>query len=105
MQYHAKGLLLDRIPFIKKARFREFISFKGIFSGLSRKNNPARAQGALRFPGDETTVMNATPYMECSVGIENILTFLRVEYVWRLTYRNRPDISRGGVRLGFHVTF
>lgn len=105
MQYHAKGLLLDRIPFIKKARFREFISFKGIFSGLSRKNNPARAQGALRFPGDKTTVMNATPYMECSVGIENILTFLRVEYVWRLTYRNRPDISRGGVRLGFHVTF
>ena len=43
--------------------------------------------------------------MEASVGLDNIFTFLRVDYVWRLTYRNRPGIDRGGVRIRLHFNF
>ena len=106
MQYHMRGILLDRIPLIKKAKLREFVSFRGFFGHLTPRNNPATSSKTPRFPTTiNTTTMNGTPYMECSVGIENILTILRVEYVWRLTYRNRPDIARSGLRIGFHFTF
>lgn len=34
--------------------------------------------------------MGDKPYMEIGVGLDNILTFLRLEYFWRLTYRDKP---------------
>lgn len=49
--------------------------------------------------------MGKTPYMEVGVGIDNILTFLRVDYVWRLTYRDAPDIDKSGVRISLHFSF
>ena len=49
--------------------------------------------------------MGNTPYMEVSVGIENILKFLRIDYVWRLSYRNHPDIQKNGVRMTMVLSF
>ena len=49
--------------------------------------------------------LSAKPYMELGVGIDNILTFIRIDYIWRLTYRNLPNVSRGGVRLTAHFSF
>ena len=44
--------------------------------------------------------------MEASVGIENIFKVLRVDYVWRLNYRDVPyEIDRSGVRIAVHITF
>ena len=44
--------------------------------------------------------------MEISAGLDNILRILRVDYVWRLTYRNTPyPIDRSGLRVALHVTF
>ena len=44
-------------------------------------------------------------YMEVGVGVENIFKFLRLDYVWRLTYRDHPDIQTKGVRFSMHLTF
>ena len=41
--------------------------------------------------------MGKMPYMEAGVGIENIFKFLRLDYVWRLTYRDHPHINKHGV--------
>ena len=49
--------------------------------------------------------MDNMPYMEAGVGIENIFKILRIDYVWRLTYRDLPDIDRSGVRIALHFTF
>ena len=49
--------------------------------------------------------MGKAPYMECSAGIENIFKLIRVDYVWRLNYRDTPGINKGGVRLSMHITF
>lgn len=103
--YHMNGLILNRIPFIKRARLREYINFKGFVGHLSKRNNPEFNPNLFRFPDANTSPMGKTPYMEASVGLENILTIIQVEYVWRLTYRDRPSISRGGVRIGFHFDF
>lgn len=49
--------------------------------------------------------MSKMPYMEASVGLDNIFTVLRIDYVWRLTYRNLPNISKSGVRIALHFNF
>lgn len=103
--YHMNGLIFNRIPFIKKARLREMINFKGFVGHLSKRNNPEYNKNLFLFPNKNTIPMGKTPYMEISAGLENILTFLQIEYVWRLTYRDRPGIDRGGVRIGFHFDF
>ena len=51
------------------------------------------------------TQMNGKPYMEMSVGVDNFLKCLRVDYVWRLNYRSTPGVDRSGLRVAFHVTF
>lgn len=106
LTYWANGALFNRIPLIKYLRLREVISFRGIYGKLSDKNNPALNNELYRFPFDTFTApMGKTPYMEVGVGIDNILTILRIDYVWRLTYRDTPGTNRSGVRLQLHFTF
>jgi hypothetical protein len=38
-------------------------------------------------------------------GIENILKLFRVDFIWRLTYRNNPYVGNFGIRLGMSVSF
>lgn len=106
IDYNLNGLLFNRIPFIKKLGIREVVSFKGFAGSLTKKNNPAYNDNLFRFP-DEAHVspMQKTPYMEIGVGIDNILTFLRLDYIWRLSYRNTPGAPNSGLRFCFFFTF
>lgn len=104
--YWANGAILNYIPLIKKLKLREAFSFRGLWGNLSDRNNPACDQNLLRFPSDaHTRLMTNTPYMEVGVGLDNIFKILRLDYVWRLTYRDTPDISKSGLRLALHFTF
>lgn len=106
LTYWANGALFNRIPLIKYLRLREVVSFRGLYGKLSDKNNPELHNELFRFPVDSfATPMKKQPYMELGVGIDNILTILRVDYVWRLTYRDTPNVDRGGVRVQLHFTF
>lgn len=104
--YWGNGILFNRIPLIKKLRLREVITFKGLWGGLNKRNNPSFNTSLLEFPQNTASaIMSGTPYMELSAGIDNILTILRVDYVWRLTYRNAPGIDHSGVRISLHFQF
>ena len=106
LTYWLNGLIFNRIPYVNKLKLREILTFKLLSGGLSRKNNPSFNQDLFRFPYDsETTVMNKTPYIEIGVGLDNILTILRVDYVWRLTYRDLPGIDKSGLRVALHFSF
>ena len=102
--YFLNGFLFNRIPLLKKLKWREVLSCRGIYGSLSDKNNPEFSEGLFAFPAGSTT-MERTPYVEVGVGIENILKVLRVDYVWRLTYRNLPNIDKSGLRISLHMTF
>lgn len=102
--YYMNGLLLNRIPLIKKLKWREVFCFRGLWGHLSDKNNPAKSTGIFAFPEGSMTLGKA-PYMEASVGIENIFKFLRLDYVWRLNYRDNPDIQTHGVRCTMRIQF
>ena len=103
--YYMKGWILNRIPGVKWLRLREVISFSGFYGGLTDKNNPALdPTGLYRFP-EGTSPMGRTPYLEASVGLENIFKILRIDYYRRLTYLDQPNIKKGGVRIALRFSF
>lgn len=85
--YHLKGWILNNIPLIKRLRLREVVGFNILYGGLSTKNNPMieNATGLFKMP-DNTLPLGREPYMEYSIGIENILKFIRIDYIRRLSY-------------------
>ncbi|MCH5238930.1 MAG: carboxypeptidase-like regulatory domain-containing protein [Muribaculaceae bacterium] len=105
MTYFGNGILFNRIPLIKKLKIREVVTFKGLMGTLSHKNMPSYNPELLVFPPDAHAMkMKTTPYMEIGAGIDNILSVLRVDYVWRLTYRNTPGVDHSGLRVSLHFT-
>lgn len=104
LEYHMDGLILNRIPLIKRLKWREVFSFKGVWGNLSKKNNPLVNPSLIGFPGTSTAIGHE-PYMEIGIGIENIFNLLRVDYVWRLTYRDKPSAIKGGVMFGVKFKF
>lgn len=105
LTYYMKGLILNRIPGVKWLRLREVISFSGVYGGLTDKNNPTlNPNGLYRFP-EGTSPLGSTPYLEASVGLENIFKILRIDYYRRLTYLDQPNIKKGGVRIALRFSF
>jgi len=110
LTYHANGLLFKRIPVIKSLKIREVVSFRGLWGDLSNKNNPAYNNNVFLFPndinGNPTSFQPARmPYMEMSFGIENILNIARVDYLWRMSYLDHPNVSKHGWQIGFNFAF
>ena len=109
LAWDLEGKIFNRLPLIKKLKWREYVAFKGMWGHLTDKNNPYLPQNAndtelYKFPVD-TRVMTRDPYMEFVVGVHNIFKFLEVDYVRRLTYTNAPGISKSGIRFGFNLVF
>ena len=105
--YFANGALLNYVPLVKKLKLREVFGFRSFWGRLDRKSNPAYHPELPMFPAETGVIdLKHGPYMEASVGLENIFRILRVDYVWRINYRHVPyKISRGGVRIAVHLTF
>ena len=110
--YFFKGWILNRIPGINKLKLRGIVSFAGIYGGLTKKNNPYLETGTGLYefphtPWEDGNIQNAfdqngyikdayrtsspigkLPYMELTVGLENIFKFIRIDYIRRLTYND-----------------
>lgn len=102
--YYMKGWLLNRIPGVRWLKFREVLSFNGIYGNLSDKNNPSLSNNLFLLP-EGTMGLGDKPYMEVSAGLENIFKILRIDYYRRLTYLDNPDIKKGGVRIALRFSF
>lgn len=100
---HFQGFFFNKIPLFKQLKWREVASFKAIKGGLSDQNNPAINTSLFQFPvtatgAPITYALGNQPYMEGSVGIENIFKLLRVDLVRRFTYLDHPEVSQYGIR-------
>ena len=113
VSWDLNGKIFNRIPLLKKLKWREAIGFKMMYGHLTDKNNPMKHpcdSELFLFPtrdGRPTSfVMDPkTPYMECSVGIHNIFKILHIDYVRRLNYLDHPDANKWGVRFMVMMTF
>ena len=104
--YHLKGWVLNRIPLINQLRLREVVGFNILYGGLTSKNSPSAENGAGLFALPAGVgQLGKEPYMEYSIGVENIFKFIRVDYVRRLTYvEGIPANRRGMIRIDFKFT-
>lgn len=111
--YDMNGKLLNRIPLIKKLKWREAFRFRVLWGDLTNKNNPGMNpddSDLFLFPTrDGKTTGFAmdpkVPYMEFSVGIYNIFKLLHIEYVRRLNYLDNPGINKDGIRFMILMRF
>lgn len=103
------GKLLNRIPLIKKLKWREYISVKGMWGSLTDKNNPLLQRNQndrmlFQFPSGAREFRNNEPYWEVTVGVHNIFKLLAIDYVRRMNYHG-SGIKKNGVRFGFMLSF
>lgn len=101
-RHYMEGLFFNRIPLIKKLKWR-FLTTGGIVYGqISDKNTDLIPH--VDQQGQSTRFFSSLadkPYVELGYGIENIFKILRVDAFHRLTYRNGPDVNKFGVKVSF----
>ena len=106
LTYWLNGALLNYIPYVNRLKLREVVGIRALWGHLDGRNDPDRHPDLLRFPADvRVSRLGNTPYMEVYAGLDNIFRILRVDYVYRLTYRGNPSIDRWGIRIGLHFNF
>ena len=114
VEWRMMGLILNNLPGIRKLKWREIVSFRGVYGKLSEENDPdallpdgsLRNPTLYRLPSNGTVYrLGSTPYMEMAVGLENIFKVVRIDYIRRLTYLDHPGISKHGVQVAVVISF
>ena len=95
VEWHGDGILFNHLPLLRRLELREVVGVKGITGSWDPKH-----EALLELP-EGTTGLNG-PYSECSVGLENIFGFFRVDGVWRTDLPLAEPASRG-IRFGFSL--
>jgi hypothetical protein len=90
--------------FMRRMRWRSLTTFNAVWGGMSEANKIANGYYDTTQIG-KFTVPDKVPYVETGVGISNILNVLRIDGIWRLTYRNSPDIPKFGIKVSFELKF
>ena len=118
-EWDLNGWLFNRIPLLKKLKWRECIGVNVLWGQLTEKNNPATSNytdsDLFYFPGhfradgtyeqNTVTMDNRKPYIEWRVGIHNIFKLIEVDYVRRLNYLDDPNTNKWGIRFKVRMTF
>jgi hypothetical protein len=100
---HSIGNGLFRlIPPTRVLKFRQFWNAKLLMGSLSNANK------TLNYvDGHPFAVVSGKPYIELGTGIDNILKFFRVDFVWRVSPQPLPQeaYKRFGIFGSFNVSF
>ena len=109
ISWDLSGKILNRIPLIRRLKWREWIGVKGMWSTLTDKNNPLLEQNKndrmlFQLPEGTKVMDKKTPYWEIVVGVHNIFKFFAIDYVRRMNYYG-PGIKKNGVRFAFMASF
>ncbi|TAF73695.1 MAG: carboxypeptidase-like regulatory domain-containing protein [Bacteroidetes bacterium] len=118
-QHHFNGFFFNRIPLLRKLKWREVVSFNAIW-GTARQSqldnmlphfknadSTKTVDGkANSFEYKQFSILDSSkPYMEVGYGIENIFKIVRVEAYHRLTYAQGLNFwERFTIKIGFQLT-
>jgi len=96
-QHYFEGFLLNSVPAIKKLRWRLVAHGNALYGTVAQNKidiiPPDAVSNSTQFES-----LGRAPYMEVGYGVENIFKLLRIDFVHRLTYLDKPNIKRFGVK-------
>lgn len=99
IENHFEGFFFNRIPLLKKLKWREFIVNKVLIGKLSAKN----AAGPLIFPEGLSGLKQ--PFWETGFGIENIFKIIRIDFLWRIGPIENKLVHRFQVKPSLYFRF
>lgn len=110
ISWDLNGKIFNRIPLLKKLKWREWLGIKCLWGTLTDKNNPTLDANAgdgmlMEFPEGSYIMDSKRPYIELIAGIHNIFKIIHIQYVHRLNYNHLPTATKNGVRLMMRLTF
>lgn len=110
VSWDLNGKIFNRIPLLKKLKWREYIGVKTLWGTLTDKNNPTLEKNAgdpvlMVFPSGSYVMDSKRPYVELVAGVHNIFKIVHVEFVHCCNYTYLPIAHRNGIRLMMRMTF
>jgi hypothetical protein len=109
--HNFEGLLFNRIPLIRKLKWR-LIGSANVLMGSQRSANqeimkevdkPLRAKFVDRYSFD--SLDPSKPFAEVGYGIDNIFKVFRLQAFHRLTYLDNPKAERFRVMASVNLSF
>jgi hypothetical protein len=104
VSYHAEGLVLNKIPLMRRLKWREVASAKAVVGGYDMRNDAILSRD-FDYDGKADIQTLTKPFVEAAIGVENIFKVLRVDFIWRLSYLDNPNIVRYGLRAKLQFDF
>ena len=112
------GVIFNRIPLLRKLKWREYLGVNMLWGQLTDKNNPFKHPGdpsLYYFPGHfqsdgsyqySSYVMDEKrPYWELVAGVHNIFKILHIQFVRRMNYLDNYKAKKWGIRFMMRMTF
>ncbi|MES2773519.1 MAG: DUF5686 family protein [Bacteroidota bacterium] len=102
VEHNFGNRLFRLVPLTRKLKIRQFWNAKLLWGNLSDANTQLNFVGSHSFKA-----LNGKSYLELGTGIDNILKFLRLDFVWRVLPQPLPDkkIEKFGVFGSFRLAF
>ncbi|MFM9051110.1 MAG: DUF5686 family protein, partial [Bacteroidota bacterium] len=97
-EHHFGGLFLDRLPALRKLKWREVATLSAVTGNLTDKNKEI-------LTNPDAFYSLRKPYVEAGIGIENIFKVLRIDNIWRLSYLENPGITKTAIFATLKVSF
>ena len=104
MEHHFNGLIFNRIPLLKKTKWRSLILARMAYGTLSEENRAVSVSNIAYNPPERL-------YWEYGFGIENIgiknLRPIRVDFIWRSAFssQNGQNNPYFGIRFAIRPEF
>jgi hypothetical protein len=102
IDHYFNGFFFNKLPLLKKLKWREVVEAKILFGGLRKENDPDKTPDQMKFPLTngitETFSLTNEPYIEAGFAVANIFKLVRIDFIKRFTYLNHPEIPTWGIR-------
>ncbi len=106
LQHNFEGFVFNRIPVIRKLKWRLVGTGNVLFGGVSQSTLDAQIR--TDDSGNDlpffNVLENGRPFAEVGLGVENIFKVFRVDFIRRLTYLENDGVDRTSIKLSFNLS-